>query len=310
MKRFLPIILVIIILGAAGYFVLKDDSSVNNSAKEQIQKSFIFEEFEKPKSCSKLPMFLYKAGIKRPVIDLSQENYTGIAFYYGKKFNKVLHKKEWEKYDYMGTYAIDKRGNIYLAPNPFISIKPTTFNLQKALYKMNGATGELTRWMIFDDIKPNQNNPYGIVSVAFDCQDNTLWLSAIDKSNYKGSNGRIYQIDPKRKEILQKIDAFDALTIAILPIKEKKYLLAGSAMDNGLYAFDISNKALQKPIKLLSLPNPNLHIRKIKVIDKNTLKLEAIKFNYSLIAQSAKKQRVEFIAKYNPASKKWQITNK
>ena len=304
MKKFLPIVVVVAILAGASYFLLfKDDSKVS---KVEV-KNFKFSEFNRVKSCASMPRFLYKAGVKRPVIDLSQEKFTGIAFYYNN-FRKVLHKKSWERFEYLGTYAIDRVGNIYLTPNPFISIKPTTFNLQKAVYKLDSINGELTRWLVIDDIKPTQNNPYGLISIAYDCNDGSLYVSAIDKSNYKGSFGRIYKINPKDKSYKKVIDNFDALTLYILKTKDKKYLLAGSAMDNALYAFEFKGKNLDTtPHKLLSLPNPELHIRKIKAIGKNTLQLEAIKFSYSLIAASDKKKRVIYIATYNPNTNRWSV---
>lgn len=308
MKRFLPIVLVVLILSGAGYFLLKDD---NKEDKNILKESFSFGEFNKRKSCSRLPMFLYKAGIKRPMIDLSQNKYKGIAFYFGQNFSNVLHKKEWEKYDYMGTYSIDNMGNIYLAPNPFISIKATTFNLQKAIYKMDSQNGNLQRWLVIDEIAPNQNNPYGIISLVYDCDDNTLWASAIDKSNYKGSRGRIYHINPKTKKILQKVEGFDALTLAIIHTNKHKLLLAGNARDNSLYAFVFKNSKISNGAKkVLTLPNPNLHIRKVKVIGKNSLKIEAIKFNYSLVAETTKKVRFVYIATYNPSTNSWSIIEK
>ncbi len=309
MKKFLPIVIVLAILAGASYFLLLKEDSTNQRSKAEV-KEYKFSEFNRVRGCSSMPLFLYKAGVKRPVIDLSQEKFTGIAFYYDN-FKKVLHKKSWERFEYLGTYAIDRGGNIYLTPNPFISIKPTTFNLQKAIYKLDSINGELTRWLEISDIKPNQNNPYGLISIAYDCDDGSLYASAIDKSSYKGSFGRVYKINPKDKSYKKVIDNFDALTITVLKSKDKKYLLAGSAMDNSLYAFEFKGKSLDKAAnRLLSLPNPELHIRKIKVVGKNTLQLEAIKFSYSLIAASDNKKRVIYIATYNPTTNRWSIKEK
>lgn len=201
---------------------------------------------------------------------------------------------------------MDSQGNLYLAPNPFISIKPETFNLQKAICKMDGVSGKLERWMVFDDVKPTPNNPYGVISVLFDCSDGTLWASAIDKSDFKGVKGRIYHIKPATKEAIESVDGLDALTMAWMQTDKGRYMLAGSAMDNALYAFAFEGGKISKqPIKLFELPNPKLHIRKIKVIGKNRLYLEAIKFSYSLIAETNKKQRTHYIATYDSSQKKW-----
>jgi hypothetical protein len=305
MKRFLPIFLVLVILGAGAYFVLNDNSNLSKTKNQDIKKqNFVLKEFTKPKNCARIPNFLNKLGINRPIIDLSQEKYTGIAFYYGKNFSKVLHKKQWEQYEHLGTYALDEKGNIFLTPNPFISIKPTTFNLQKAIYKLDSNSAKLSLWLKIDEISPNSLNPYGLISIVYDCSGN-LYVSAIDKSNYKEQKGRIYKIDIKTKEYKKIIENFDALTINFIEIEGKKYLIAASARDNGVYLF-VNNK----PIKLFKLPDPNLRVRKIKVLGKNSLKVEAIKFNYSLIAQTTNKQREIFVIKYNKNVKKWEIIKK
>ena len=308
MKKILPILLVLLLLTGAGYFLLNDNPK---EEKKDTKQAFKLKEFNKIRSCARIPTFLYSIGIKRPIIDLSQMHYKGIAFYYGPKFNKVLHKKEWERYDALGTYTIDRLGNIYLTPNPFISIRPSTFNLQKAIYKMNSKSGKLTRWMEIDDIKPNSTNPFGLISIVYDCDNDTLIASSIDESNYKAQKGVIYQINPKTQDILNRIEGFDALTINILHTKNSKYLIAGSARDNSVYVFTFKgSKLTSEPHKLFELPNPRLRVRKIKVIGKNSLKLEAIKFNYSLVAETNKKQRFEYRAAYNPTNSTWHIIAK
>ena len=305
MKRFLPILIVVLLLAGASYFLLFNEEKQEGAAAP---KQLVLEDFDKVRSCAMLPLFLYRNGIRRPVIDLSQQHYKGVAFLYGPKFSKVLHKKSWERFDALGTYTIDRYGNIYLTPNPFISIKASTFNLQKAIYKMDKLSGELKRWMELDDVEPSASNPYGLISVLYDCKDGTLWASAIDKSSYKGSRGRIYHIDPKNKKVLDKIENIDALTLAWLNTKKSRYLLMGSAIDNGLYAFAFENgKIVKSPLKLFELPNPKLHIRKIKVSGKNRLYIEAIKFTYSLIAETTKQLRTHYMAVYDSDKKKWNI---
>ena len=296
MKKYLPIIAVVIALLAGFYFVNKQNIAPK---VETGKKEFTLSDFNKKRSCARLPKFLFDAGFTRPIIDLSQKRYKGIAFL---QANRVLHKKEWEVYENMGTYTIDNRGNIYLAPTPFISIKPTTFNLQKNIYFMDTMSGKLSIFMNIDSIKPNANNPYGLISLLYDCQDGTLWASSIDQTNYQGSKGRLFHINLKTKEIIDEINGFDALTLSFLYTKTKRYIIAGSAMDSGVYAL-----VDKKFIKLFELPNSQLRVRKIKVIGKNTLYLEAIKFSYSLIAQSSNKQRFHFKARYDSQNGKWEI---
>jgi len=262
------------------------------------------------KGCGRLPVFLHKMGISQPVmIDLSQKRYKGIALLHGERFGKVLHPKQWEQYGHFSTYTLDNRGNIYLIPTPFISIHPTTFTLQKYLYKLDSFTGKLSIFMTFDDVHPNANNPYGLNAIAWDCEDHSLWVAAIDESDYSIARGIVYHIDPVHKKIIQQLEGFDASTLRIVHTRNGKYLFAGSARDSGLYAYRIvANRAESSPHKILNIPDPNEHIRKIKVAAMNHLELETIPFSYSLIAQSSRQDRTHYSAIWRQNKAKWQIT--
>jgi hypothetical protein len=172
-------------------------------------------------------------------------------------------------------------------------------------------TGKLSIFMNFDDVMPGPNNPYGVNTLAYDCDDKTLWIAAIDETDYQSQKGVIYHIDPNTKKILQRVDGFDALTLTLLQTTKAKYLLAGSAKDNALYAYKINDKSLSSnPVKLFELLNPNDHIRKIKIKANNQLELQAIPFSYTLIAQAAEQYRVIYDAKWNSETSKWTLSRR
>jgi hypothetical protein len=311
MKKYLPIIFTLMLMLTLGYIVVSKKNKkivlTSSSKKENVLGTFT-----KQESCAILPHFFKRLHIPQPVmIDLSQKRFKGIALLYGKEFKKVLHPKIWEKYEHFSTYTIDTEGNIYLVPTPFISILPTTFNLQKNIYKLDSKTGKISIFMHFDDIVPTAINPYGLNAITYDCEDKTIWIAAIDESNYQEQKGVIYHINPKTKEILQKVEGFDVLSMTIIKSKKNKYLLVGSARDNGLYAYKIINAKLSSsPYKLLELPSANEHIRKIKVTSKNRLELQSIPFSYTLITQTAKKDRIFYDAIFNTIPNIWKVNIK
>jgi len=313
-KRYLPLIAVVTLLVIAAVIVVQKKQTrtvLPPKMLPAIQSSENIGTFMRQRNCVRPPRFLRALNIPQPVmIDLSQKRFKGIALLYGKHFEKVLHPKQWEQYAHMGTYAPDSSGNLYLVPTPYISIEPTTFNLQKNIYKLDSKTGKLTLWMHIDDIHPSATNPYGLSAIAYDCDDGTLWAAAIDESDYHEQKGVIYHIDPRSKEILQRLEGVDALSLLLLKSSRGKYLLAGSARDNALYAYPIADrKLIDKPIKLLELPNANEHIRKIKVADTNRLELQSIPFSYTLIAQTAKKDR-QFYNAFLNSKKQWIVERK
>jgi len=306
-KRYFPIAIALLFVMSGLYIVISKKAMKRHTLLET--QTVDLGQFGTQKNCVQLPHFLKRMGTVPPVmIDLSQKHYYGIALLSGKNLQSVLHPKQWEQYGYLGTYTLDEQGNIFLVPMPFISIHPTTFNLQKNLYVLDSNTGKLSIFMKFDDVEPSANNPYGINAITYDCDDRTLWVSAIDKSDYQHQKGRIYHIDPAKRKVLETIHGFDALSLALLHTSTGKYLIAGSARDNGLYAYKFKQKKItKKPQKLLELPASNERIRKIRIRSKNRIELQSIPFTYSLIAQSTNKDRRIYIAYWDPSVKKFKI---
>ena len=308
MKRWIPILIALLVVAGAGWFVYqKRFASRTVQAPAAEREALDIGHFAPMRPCGRMPAFLRRLGVRNPVlIDLSQQRFKGVAFLYGPRLRRVVYAKRWGRYDYFSTYALDPQGNLYLAPMPFISITPHTFNLQNKIFRLDSKSGKLGIWMTIDEVQAGARDPYGIVSLDYDCDDGTLWVSAIDRSDYRAQRGRIYHIDPRGKRILQKTGGFDALTLKVLKTSNGKYLLAGSARENALYAYRIENgRLIAPPVRLLSLPDPEQRIRKIKVTAPDTLLLETFPFRYNLIAQTGGVYRQNYEARYRDG--KWVI---
>ena len=307
MQKYLSIIITLLILLSTFYYVktLKDKNMSTN-----LQRIENIGSFPKQRSCSRHPNFLQKLKIPQPIaIDLSQKEHKGLAFLYGSGLTKALHLKTWEKFDYFSTYALDPKGNMFLTPMPFISVKEKTFEFQKNIYKLDTNSGKLSVWMNFEDVHAGSNNPFGIISLVYDCEDHTLWVSALDETSYEVNRGVIYHIDIKTKKILQKIEGIDALTLQLIHSVKGKYLLLGNARKNELNAFEIKNNMLSSElITLVKLSNNNEHIRKIKIRGQNFLELQTIPFSYTLIAEtSGGDNRKYYRLKWNDTNASWSL---
>jgi len=304
MRNYLSIVLALLTVASVAYFALDGGKRGNSGMRTDPEIG----SFGRQHSCGRLPRFLAKHGIRPPVlIDLSQQRYTGVALRYGRGFSQVMHPGRWERFGHFGTYALDRKGDIYLAPMPYISIAPTTFTLQTNIYRLDSDKGTLSIWMHLEDVKPGATNPFGVISLIYDCDDETLWVSAVDKSDYTTQRGRIYHIDTKSRSVLHTYQGFDALTLALLHTQKGKYLLAGSARDNGVYAFRVTKEGLLPPVRLFSLPDATLRVRKIKVAGENLLQLEAVPFSYTLIVERDSTYRTLYRA-FKPAGESgWKI---
>jgi len=313
MRRYLPIVLasVVVLLGAV--WVVSEKKSVPKQEPQQKQVAPLCpfgDSFQKEVSKSPLPHFLHTLKLPQPfLIDLSQKEHRGLALYYGRGLRHLLHPKVWERYGHFSTYVLDKEGNLYLTPMPFISIEPQTFAWQKAIYRLESQTGKLKPWRILEEVEASASNPYGVTSIAYDKHDHTLWVGTLNGSTYTEQKGVIYHIDIASKRILGRIEGVDALSLQLLQGKQQRWLLIGSARGGELLAYGLEcQEGVNTPQKLFSLPNTQMQIRKMRVIAPNTLLLETIPFSYTLITQSAKEDRVRYIAKWYPQRQKWEIS--
>ena len=309
LKKYLPIVIALFIVFIGVLWVIHE----KNSKKIKDEKNFDIGIFNRTRGCARHPNFLAKLRVPQPIaIDLSQQRYKGLAFLYGQGLNQAVHLKTWEAFDYFSTYALDPKGNMYLTPMPFVSVKTKTFEFQKNIYFLDTNSGNLSVWMSLDEVKPSPNNPFGVIAVVYDCDDSSLWVSAIDESSYDKGRGTIYHIDIASKKILQRVEGVDALSLALLKSSKGKFLLIGDARKSQLLAMEIrEGRAFSNPSKLLELPNTLEHIRKIKVRGKNLLELQTIPFSYTLIAQtSSGEDRKYYRAVWQSAKRSWKINNR
>ena len=308
LKKYLPIVLALIIVSIGALWAVQK----KNSSKVQ-EKPFDIGTFTRTRGCARHPNFLAKLRVPQPIaIDLSQQNYKGLAFLYGQGLRQAVHLKTWEAFDYFSTYALDPKGNMYLTPMPFVSVKEKTFEFQKNIYFLDTNSGNLLVWMSLDEVKATPNNPFGVIAVVYDCDDSTLWVSTIDESSYDKGRGVIYHIDIASKKILQRVERIDALSLTLLKSTKGKFLLMGDARKSQLLAMEIrEGRAVDNPIKLLKLPNTLEHIRKIKVRGENLLELQTIPFSYTLIAQtSGEDDRRYYRATWRSSEHFWKVENR
>lgn len=307
MRKYLPVFISLLILFIATFIVINLKNSQNNSVKEEVDIG----EFERKQTCAIQPLFLSKLKIPQPIaVDLSQQQYRGIAFLFGPRLQQTVHPKSWTRFDHFSSYILDPQGNTYLTPMPYITIEPKTFEFQRSIYKLNTHSGELSIWKTIDEVKAGASNPFGFIALDYDCDDDSLWVSAIDETDYRTKRGVIYHIDVQSREILQKVEGFDALSLKLLETTKGKYLLAGSAREAKLYAFEIKDKTLSNsPKELLELSSFNERVRKIDVMAKNNLRLQTIPFAYTLVAETGEGStiRENYNLNWNPILKRWEV---
>jgi len=306
-KRWIPVIAALLLVGVGAWLVFTQTQPT--AASVATQEATVDFPIVPQQRCARLPRFVKRISPTPVMIDLSQKEATGVALRYGPKFADMYHPPSWARFGHMGTYTADVYGNLYLAPMPFISVKSDTFRRQQALYRIDAKSGKLEEWMRFEDVKPDAHNPYGIVSVVYDCSDHTLWVSAVDQSTYEEAKGRIYHIDIKTRTVLKTVRGVDALTLAIGYVEGRKVLLFGNAKDPTLELYDIRN---DRRMLVVRFDDPQLRVRKIRMYTPEAMKVELIAFRYSLVAASSERlqERTVVYVKFDRSERKWRTLRK
>lgn len=261
-------------------------------------------------SCKKFPAFVGKMGydIAASAFSTTEKNKVGlmlIEFVRDKKTKAVNANQNrqkqyqdatWKQFGYLSSITFDNKGNIYVLPTPFISLlqnKPWQMN---RILKVDSETGKMSVWM---DLKADStqaiNNPYGLLSLTFDCSDASIWTSSVYGSSRRKVLGAIYHINVASKKIIDTLNNTDALSIAIsTDEKNARRLYYGSARDGKIFSYLIDNKGLFVRTRFrleTSLENLGLRgddkPRKIRFVN-GAMVVTGKSFNYNLEATSDK----------------------
>ncbi len=243
--------------------------------------------------CRHNPAFIPKVGLKEPVmIDFRQKEVSGFQLIEAKKDGKVVRMPSWDDAGHLGPYTVDEHGNIFTAPVPYVSIFENPPAEQNKIYKVNTNDGKMKEFMALTDETPNNDNPFGVMGIAYDCDVHALYATSIAGSTMKAQKGIIYKINPKTREIMAKLEGFDAIGIGIYNTVNGKKLFLGAARTPEIFSVTLDEKGnfVGRPTFEFSLAAleggsyDNAH--RIRFLKDDEMEIKAIEFSYSLIASS------------------------
>ncbi len=265
--------------------------------------------------CTVLPVFLKKYPLKKNVaIDLSQTLCKGICFREAIAGGKILKHPQWDDFGAFGPYALDEKGNIYLAPIPFVSVDEHDPREQNKIYRMDSDSGRIVPFMTLpDDVPYNPQNPYNILGLAYDCDTRSLYVATVRGSSFDKELGRIYQIYVPKKKIVDVVHGLDAMGLAVWNDPDAKYLYYGSARTPEVYRIRLGRRgelSTHKPEKVLALSQysggRDDRCHRIRFLRDNTMLLKGVEFDYTLRSQSDVRRNI-YRFRYQPQTKSWKF---
>ncbi len=226
---------------------------------------------------------------------------------------KVFQHPSWRDGGYLGPISRDGRGNVYVGPVPVISTLYNPPNSQNDLYRVDAASGVLTRALTLPPMQPSDNtNPYGILGMALDCDTNSLYVSSVMGSTRKQELGRIYRVDLATNTVAATLDNVDAMGLGVFNGASGKRLYFGNTRNAEIrsVALDDSGAFRGEARAEISLdglgPRGDDRARRITISPDNIMQVFGVEFGYNLIAPT-EKQETQYRFRYDQSADKWQL---
>ena len=216
----------------------------------------------------------------------------------------------WRKGGWLAPIVLDKVGNIFTAPAPFISVLDNPVSNQNTIYKVDGNTGVMDEFLRLPLSDTTVQNPFGIIGMILLCESNTLYVSSLSGSDQLHERGAIYAVDLDNKKIIDKITATDAMGMGISYITGKRTLYFGTGRSSDIYAVELTSngKFEGKPQQIFSIAGLGVSgddkVRRISTDNYGNLTIHGVSFAYNLIPAREKKETI-YTYIYDGENKKW-----
>ena len=224
---------------------------------------------------------------------------------------RTYQDSSWKMAGWLAPIQIDDKGNVFVAPVPFINVLHNPARQQNTLYKLEGQTGKMAPFInlpLPDSI--NSNNPFGIIGLAYLCESNTLYISTVATSNRQAEHGAIYEVDAATAKITGKITDIDVLGMGIAYTDGHRKLYFGKARNPAIYSVMLNKDGSfsgrpQPEFTLEGLgPRGDDKVRRIRLDKDGSLLVYGMEFNFNLIAPREKQEMLYHFV-YNEEERKW-----
>jgi hypothetical protein len=270
-------------------------------------------------ACRQQPKFTVDIGFSRSaLLSTADRTVKGLILYEPQQGGapKSYQHPTWSSAGYLGANAIDKDGNIYVAPSPRVNLIDNPPAAQNTIHKVDTNTGELTPFINLPAVRaPSLTNPYGVLGLAYDCDTHSLYATSVAGSSREEEAGRIYRIDLNTGKVASQLDDLDAIGLAVFNSPRGKRLYFGSARTQDVMSVPLDGQGnfVGAPRVEFSLegigPEGNDKVRKITIERSSDMVLNGTKFNYNLAPPPAQQRPTEYRYRYDPATDGWMLVD-
>jgi hypothetical protein len=259
--------------------------------------------------CERSPQFL--AGLnfgKGAALSTAEKARPGLWIIEGD--HRYQHPS-WKNAGFLAPIERDKDGNIFVAPAPFINVLLNPPDQQNAVWRVDGKTQEMTKFLdLPHDIKLTEQNSYGALDLAYDCETENLYVSSVFGSTRDKEIGKIYRIDIKTKQASPLLENTDGFGLGVFNTPKGKRLFYALARRSEVWSVGLTDDGTAggPQRKEVSLENVGSRgddkVRKIVFQPDGEMLLFGIEFNFNLIAPTEKQETV-YRFRYNTQNDTW-----
>ncbi len=243
--------------------------------------------------CARPPTFALNRGIRMPLVSTSDRVRSGMVIFPMQPDGSrgpPLQLPSWTRAGRLGPFVGDAEGNLYVAPVPNVNTLENPPEQQNWIYKVRTSDGELELFAKIPVVHPpSQQNPYGLLGLAYDCTLKVLYASTISGSTADKELGKIVALDTRSGRIISELPGVDAIGIGVGEQDGKQYLYFGRARSS-----EIAKVPLLSDGRFAALPVENvlrfddfnvLRARKIR-LKAHVMTISTTEFYYNLVAQT------------------------
>ncbi|MCX6047244.1 MAG: hypothetical protein NT075_19230 [Chloroflexi bacterium] len=221
----------------------------------------------------------------------------------------------WSTAGYMGPPVVDKFGNIFLIPAPWINVLDNPTIKQNIIYKIDTKTGIMADYVHLPAAaEPSTENPYGLLGLSYDCDTQSLYATSVAGSTRNKEVGRIFQIDGATGKVLDQLDNIDAFGVMGFNGAKGKRLYFGMARTSDIRSIllDDNGHFVGESRVEFSLAGLGAHGdekgQRLSVDTDKILSVRSLEFDFNLIAPT-ELRRTLFKYTYNANSDAWSLAD-
>lgn len=217
----------------------------------------------------------------------------------------------WDDAGYLGAWTYDRRGNVYVAPAPLVSLIENPPEEQNKIFKVDTDSQVMSEWVDLPAaLPPSGANPYGVVGLAYDCDTELLYATSLAGSTAGQEVGRIFVVDLASGQVLDMREGIDAMGVGVFNGAQGKRLYYGLTRTPEVWsiALDDQGRFSGEPrfeLSLAGLPTEGRQtVRRMRFGSGADASFYLVNFNYTLQVAGERQETILQFA-YDPFSDTW-----